>query len=152
MKLEALKKNPKFTPRRGPVVLAILDGVGYGKYSDGDANILDQIKVTDSPFRYGKINISALEENNIRAVGALFENLYSDSSTLEKPLFGSLDKPVAGDLAKPEDGKVTEGFLFDLATLIKNQRAGTPLRSRAELLSTATADFQRVPGGGMGTV
>ena len=37
MKLEALKKNPKFTPRRGPVVLAILDGVGYGKYSDGDA-------------------------------------------------------------------------------------------------------------------
>lgn len=35
--LEALKKNDKFTPRRGPVVLAILDGVGYGKYQDGDA-------------------------------------------------------------------------------------------------------------------
>ena len=35
--LEALKKNPKFTPRRGPVVLAILDGVGFGKYADGDA-------------------------------------------------------------------------------------------------------------------
>ena len=35
--LEALKKNPAFTPRRGPLVLAILDGVGYGKYPDGDA-------------------------------------------------------------------------------------------------------------------
>ncbi len=35
--LEALKKNPKFSKRRGPVVLAILDGVGYGKFSDGDA-------------------------------------------------------------------------------------------------------------------
>ena len=35
--VEALKKNPAFTPRRGPLVLAILDGVGYGKYPDGDA-------------------------------------------------------------------------------------------------------------------
>ncbi|MDR1932444.1 MAG: 2,3-bisphosphoglycerate-independent phosphoglycerate mutase [Spirochaetales bacterium] len=35
--VEALKKNPKFQGRRGPVVLAILDGVGYGKYKEGDA-------------------------------------------------------------------------------------------------------------------
>ncbi len=35
--VEALKKNDKFTPRRGPLVLAILDGVGFGKYPDGDA-------------------------------------------------------------------------------------------------------------------
>ena len=34
--LEALKKNPKFKNRRGPVVLMILDGVGFGKYKDGD--------------------------------------------------------------------------------------------------------------------
>lgn len=34
---EALQKNDKFTPRRGPLVLAILDGVGFGKYPDGDA-------------------------------------------------------------------------------------------------------------------
>ncbi len=34
--VDALQKNPKFTPRRGPLVLAILDGVGYGKYPDGD--------------------------------------------------------------------------------------------------------------------
>ena len=35
--LKALEKNNKFNPRRGPVVLAILDGVGFGKYADGDA-------------------------------------------------------------------------------------------------------------------
>ena len=35
--LEALTRNEKFTPRRGPVLLAILDGVGFGKYADGDA-------------------------------------------------------------------------------------------------------------------
>lgn len=35
--VEALKKNPKMNKRRGPVLLVIMDGVGYGKYSDGDA-------------------------------------------------------------------------------------------------------------------
>ncbi len=35
--IEALKKNPKFHRRPGPVVLVIMDGVGFGKYTDGDA-------------------------------------------------------------------------------------------------------------------
>lgn len=35
--LETLAKNPKFCGRRGPVVLVIMDGVGFGKYADGDA-------------------------------------------------------------------------------------------------------------------
>lgn len=35
--VEALKKNTKMNKRRGPVLLVIMDGVGYGKYSDGDA-------------------------------------------------------------------------------------------------------------------
>ncbi len=46
--LEALKRNPKFTPRRGPVVLAILDGVGFGKYPDGDAVLNSNTPVLDS--------------------------------------------------------------------------------------------------------
>ena len=45
--LEALKKNPEFTPRRGPVVLCILDGVGFGKYADGDAVKLARTPVLD---------------------------------------------------------------------------------------------------------
>ena len=46
--LEALKRNPKFTPRRGPVVLAILDGVGFGKYPDGDAVLNSNTPVLDA--------------------------------------------------------------------------------------------------------
>lgn len=34
--LDALKKKKNFTPRKGPVVLAIMDGVGIGKYKEGD--------------------------------------------------------------------------------------------------------------------
>ncbi|PKL08695.1 MAG: 2,3-bisphosphoglycerate-independent phosphoglycerate mutase [Spirochaetae bacterium HGW-Spirochaetae-7] len=33
----ALVKNGGWNARRGPVVLVIMDGVGYGKYSEGDA-------------------------------------------------------------------------------------------------------------------
>jgi 2,3-bisphosphoglycerate-independent phosphoglycerate mutase len=35
--LDTLKKNPNFKGRKGPVVLCIMDGVGFGKYKDGDA-------------------------------------------------------------------------------------------------------------------
>jgi len=35
--LEALKKNHQWKGRRGPVVLVIMDGVGYGEYREGDA-------------------------------------------------------------------------------------------------------------------
>ncbi len=42
---DKLLLNPAFTKRRGPVVLMILDGVGLGKYAQGDA-VLD----SPSPF------------------------------------------------------------------------------------------------------
>lgn len=35
--IKLLEKNPKFKGRRGSVVLCIMDGVGFGKYKDGDA-------------------------------------------------------------------------------------------------------------------
>lgn len=35
--MESLKKNPAWKGRKGPVVLVIMDGVGYGKYKEGDA-------------------------------------------------------------------------------------------------------------------
>ena len=38
--MEALKKNPAWKGRRGPLVLVIMDGVGLGKYKEGDA-VLD---------------------------------------------------------------------------------------------------------------
>ena len=35
--IEALKKNPAWKGRRGPLVLLIMDGVGYGHFKEGDA-------------------------------------------------------------------------------------------------------------------
>ena len=35
--VEALRQNPSFRRRRGPLVMVIMDGVGYGKYEQGDA-------------------------------------------------------------------------------------------------------------------
>lgn len=35
--VEKLKKHPSLNKKNGPVVLAIMDGVGYGKYEEGDA-------------------------------------------------------------------------------------------------------------------
>lgn len=34
--VEPLKKRENFSKRKGPVVLVIMDGVGYGKYEEGD--------------------------------------------------------------------------------------------------------------------
>ena len=45
--VEALKKNPKWQGRRGPVVLVIMDGVGYGKYEEGDAVKASKMKYLD---------------------------------------------------------------------------------------------------------
>ena len=43
--MQPLQRNPKFQGRKGPVVLTIMDGVGIGKYKEGDA-VLD----SPSPF------------------------------------------------------------------------------------------------------
>ena len=53
--MEALKKNDNWKGRRGPVVLVIMDGVGYGEYKEGDA-------VADSKMNY----LTALTEKNPR--------------------------------------------------------------------------------------
>ena len=45
--LNALTQNAKFAGRKGPVVLAICDGVGFGKYEDGDAVKLAHTPVLD---------------------------------------------------------------------------------------------------------
>ena len=45
--IHALEKNPKWKGRRGPVVLVIMDGVGYGKYEEGDAVKASRMKYLD---------------------------------------------------------------------------------------------------------
>ncbi len=53
--VEPLKKNSAFKGRRGPVVLIIMDGVGFGKYKEGDGfaaattEVLDEL-MASSPW------------------------------------------------------------------------------------------------------
>ncbi len=35
--IDSLKRDPRWKGRRGPVVLVVMDGVGYGAYEEGDA-------------------------------------------------------------------------------------------------------------------
>ncbi|MBQ5781142.1 MAG: 2,3-bisphosphoglycerate-independent phosphoglycerate mutase [Spirochaetaceae bacterium] len=51
--MEKLQKNTKWKGRRGPVVLIIMDGVGYGKFEDGDA-----VKASRMPY------LNAFEKNS----------------------------------------------------------------------------------------
>ena len=45
--MHVLEKNPAWKGRRGPVVLVIMDGVGYGKYEEGDAVKASRMKYLD---------------------------------------------------------------------------------------------------------
>jgi len=45
--VESLKKHQSFTGRKGPVVLCIMDGVGFGKYKEGDAVLNASTPVLD---------------------------------------------------------------------------------------------------------
>ncbi|MBQ9495263.1 MAG: 2,3-bisphosphoglycerate-independent phosphoglycerate mutase [Treponema sp.] len=45
--MHPLQKNPAWKGRRGPVVLVIMDGVGYGAYEDGDAVKASRMKYLD---------------------------------------------------------------------------------------------------------
>ena len=45
--VKALEKNPSWKGRRGPVVLVIMDGVGYVKYEEGDAVRASKMKYLD---------------------------------------------------------------------------------------------------------
>jgi len=46
--VEKLKKHPSLSKKNGPVVLAIMDGVGYGKYEEGDAVKASKLPNLDS--------------------------------------------------------------------------------------------------------
>ncbi|MCK5153050.1 MAG: 2,3-bisphosphoglycerate-independent phosphoglycerate mutase [Spirochaetales bacterium] len=45
--VDPLKVNNKFKKRKGPVVLVIMDGVGFGKYKDGDSFAAAHTEILD---------------------------------------------------------------------------------------------------------
>ncbi|HUX37307.1 MAG TPA: 2,3-bisphosphoglycerate-independent phosphoglycerate mutase [Rectinemataceae bacterium] len=56
--VEALVRNPSWKGRRGPVVLVIMDGVGYGAYREGDAvadSKMDAFRAMESASPHTKL-------------------------------------------------------------------------------------------------
>jgi len=51
--MKALEKNSAWKGRRGPVVLVIMDGVGYGKYEEGDAVLASRMAHLDNFKKIG---------------------------------------------------------------------------------------------------
>ena len=49
--VESLKKHQSFKGRKGPVVLCIMDGVGFGKYKEGDAVLGASTPVLDEVMK-----------------------------------------------------------------------------------------------------
>ena len=49
--VDSLKKNSAFPGRRGPVVLVIMDGVGFGRYAEGDAVAAAHTEYLDEFYR-----------------------------------------------------------------------------------------------------
>ena len=51
--MKALEKNSAWKGRRGPVVLVIMDGVGYGKHEEGDAVLASRMAHLDNFKKIG---------------------------------------------------------------------------------------------------
>ena len=81
--VKALDKNAKWQGRNGPVVLVIMDGVGYGKFTEGDAVSLLPI-------------IRRITEHTAEEVDALQEQLrfVPHDEPLHKRLYAQVEATV----------------------------------------------------------
>lgn len=60
--VSSLSKNPAWKGRKGPLVLVIMDGVGYGKYKEGDA-------VADADMRHFRALEASCPATKLKAHG-----------------------------------------------------------------------------------
>jgi len=127
--MEALKKNPNWKGRRGPVVLVIMDGVGYGKYPEGDAVAdskmfnLDAIKAKSPHTRlkaHGKaVGLPSDDDmgnsevgHNAMGCGRVFEQgaaLVSGSIASGALFEGKAWKEIVANITKVAEGNGAEG-------------------------------------------
>jgi len=99
---------------------------GIGAYEDGDANILDQVKMTSATSVLGKININVndpdYEQSSLDTLGALFTKIYAHDNYM--------------DPAANEGLEVTLAIARDLAKKIVDRSVNTPIRYyRASLVN-----------------
>ena len=131
---------------------ALNGGLGGTTYEQGDANLLDQIKLTDETVQYGKININELSGNingtpgkNMRIIDALLKNVTSVAAAAGDAKDTALTETGNKLLYTPPDTTVTDnlfGVKTALATALDNKRNIGDITSRyfafrSEILSDA---------------
>ena len=145
-----LAKTKIFEPSSSPPPTSI-DYLQAGGFTDGDANILDQVKLSDSSnasddklYKYGKINLNS---NNHNALSRLFntdvnwyETLRTSSETDQFSTTGTASAAVCS--ASPCSGNTC------LAHLLKARSDILPFSNRSDLLLDPedTANFAKIPG------
>lgn len=131
--LDALKKNPRFKGRQGPLVLMIMDGVGHGKYREGDGVLnaytpnLNSL-VETCPFTYLKAHGTAVGlpsdgdmgnsevGHNAMGAGRVFAQgakLVADAISSGRMFEGAMWKAVIGQCARHHSTLHFIGLLSD---------------------------------------
>lgn len=131
--VEALSINNNFTKRKGPVVLVIMDGVGFGKYKEGDSfaaahtEILDKL-MKDNPMATMKAHGKAVGlpddsdmgnsevGHNAIGCGRVFDQgakLVSNSIKTDKMFEGEVWKKLIDNVKTKESTLHLLGLLSD---------------------------------------
>jgi hypothetical protein len=99
--------------------------LGIGNYSDGDANILDQIKMTNDTKTYGLVNIKTSNEDVLRA---LFMGIYVDADYANV------------DANSPSGTVISSTNANSLAAVVKSYIVNNSPKNRAEIVNAAGFD------------
>lgn len=90
----------------------VSNAIGGGAYASGDANILDQIKMTNSVEAYGKVNINASNQNVVKALLA-----YTRTGV---PLPNNGSDGIGGNADDNAPGSKNNGTVLDYNTDVTN--------------------------------
>ena len=115
----------------------VIDGAGGGNYANGDANILDQIKMTSATYTRGKININSDNQSVLRA---LFDNIKLGSNLKTNPDPGFFN---SGQVNTSITSTQADSPIAYQLTVNNGSKAGTstkPFLTRAQI-----ADTSRIP-------
>jgi hypothetical protein len=114
----------------------VSETAGGGAYADGDANILDEIKMTSNVETYGKVNINS---TNSRVLRALLAGIRYDVPALNNGPDG-----VNGTADDNSPGDPNSGTALDFNTAVTNLAAdiegsiNSPFPTRAHVVKVAS--------------
>lgn len=121
-------------------------------YDDGDLALLDQFKLTDEQYSYGKVNINLLDQENAVAISALLKNSYSSfpkNPAENDPVIEETAVKEFFDYTKADNPRKTAPYYFrrrtDIANLFKNLDAAKANKVIPKLLFLLDAEPTYLP-------